>query len=182
MARLRHPKFPPALLPLLKQEKIKLKKFKTATAFEKALFTFLKENNVLHLSTCRNNQPRATPLEYRRHGLTFYILSEGGGKFNNLKANKNVSFSIAAPYDSNKDFWGSKGLQVWGKAKVYGMKDNPRRFKDALKKMKVLATIKKTGMKELPSQFNYRVIEITPDKMNYGNLREGVYHVTWSRK
>ena len=62
------------------------------------------------------------------------------------------------------------------------MKDDPRRFKDALKKMKVLETIKKTGMKELPSQFNYRVIEITPDKMNYGNLREGVYHVTWSRK
>src|SRR5210317_507330 len=137
MATLRHPKFPPALLPLLKQEKIKLKKFKTAAAFEKVLFTFLKENNVLHLSTCRNNQPRATPLEYRRHGLTFYILSEGGGKFNNLKVNKNISFSIAAPYDSNKDFWGAKGVQAWGKAKVYGMKDNPRRFKDALKKMNV---------------------------------------------
>lgn len=182
MARLRNPQFPPALLPLLKSEKITLKKFTTAGAFEKVLLKFLKEQNVLHLSTCRNNQPRATPLEYRLHGLTFYILSEGGGKFNNLKVNSNVSFSIAAPYDSNKDFWGSKGLQAWGKARVYGMKDNPRRFKDALKKMKVLETLKKTGMKELPKQFNYRVIEITPDKINYGNLREGVYHVTWSRK
>ena len=182
MARLRHPKFPPALLPLLKQKKIKLKKFKTAAAFEKVLFKFLKENNVLHLSTCRSNQPRATPLEYRRHGLTFYILSEGGGKFNNLKVNKNVSFSIAAPYDSNKDFWGAKGVQAWGKAQVYGMKDNPRRFKAALKKMNVFKTMKNAGMKELPAQFNYKVIEITPDKINYGNLKEGVYHVTWSRK
>jgi hypothetical protein len=182
MARLRHPKFPPALLPLLKHEKIKLKKFKTAKAFEKVLLTFLKAQNVLHLSTCRNNQPRATPLEYRLHGLTFYLLSEGGRKFNNLKVNKNVSFSIAAPYDSNKDFWGAKGVQAWGKAKAYGMKDDPRRFKDALKKMKVFATMKKAGMKELPPQFKYRVIEITPDKINYGNLKEGVYHVTWSRK
>jgi hypothetical protein len=62
------------------------------------------------------------------------------------------------------------------------MKTNPRRFKDALKKMKALDTMKKIGMKELPPQFNYRVIEITPDRINYGNLREGVYHVTWTKK
>jgi len=182
MPKLRQPKFPPALLPILKQEKIKLKNFPSAKAFEKVLLKFLKEQNVLHLSTCKNNLPRATPLEYRLHGLTFYILSEGGSKFNNLKVNKNVSFSISAPYNSNKDFWGAKGLQAWGKAKVYSMKTNPRRFKDALKKMKALDTMKKIGMKELPPQFNYRVIEITPDKMNYGNLREGVYHVIWTKK
>ena len=145
MAKLRQPKFPPALLPLLKQEKIKLKQFKTAKAFERVLLKFLKEQNVLHLCTCRNNQPRATPLEYRLDGLTFYILSEGGGKFNNLKVNSNVSFSIAAPYDSNKDFWGAKGLQAWGKAKVYSEKSDPRRFKNALKKMKVYESLKKMG-------------------------------------
>lgn len=182
MPKLRQPKFPPALLPILKQEKIKLKNFPSAKAFEKVLLKFLKEQNVLHLSTCINNLPRATPLEYRLHGLTFYILSEGGSKFNNLKVNKNVSFSIAALYNSNKDFWGAKGLQAWGKAKVYSMKTNPRRFKDALKKMKALDTMKKIGMKELPPQFNYRVIEITPDRINYGNLREGVYHVIWTKK
>ena len=37
MAKLRQPKFPPALLPLLKQQKIKLKQFKTAKAFENKL-------------------------------------------------------------------------------------------------------------------------------------------------
>lgn len=182
MPKLRQPKFPPALLPILKLEKIKLKKFSSAKAFEKVLLKFLNDQHVLHLSTCKNNLPRVTPLEYRLHGLTFYILSEGGSKFNNLKVNKNVAFSIAAPYDSNKDFWGAKGLQAWGKAKVYSMKTNPRRFKDALKKMKALDTMKKIGMKELPPQFNYRVIEITPDRINYGNLREGVYHVTWMKK
>ncbi|MBW1838705.1 MAG: hypothetical protein JRI49_02125, partial [Deltaproteobacteria bacterium] len=47
MAKLRQPKFPPALLPLLKKEKIKLKKFTSAKAFEKVLLKFLKEQNVL---------------------------------------------------------------------------------------------------------------------------------------
>lgn len=182
MPKVKQPKFPSMLLPLLKKEKIKLKTFKSAKAFEKVLLKFLKEQNVLHLCTCKNNLPRATPIEYRLHGLTFYILSEGGGKFNNLKVNNNVSFSIAAPYDSNKDYWGAKGVQVWGKAKVYSMKTNLRRFKDALKKMKVYETMKKMGMKDLPPQINYRIIEITPDRINYGNLREGIYHVTWMRK
>ena len=62
------------------------------------------------------------------------------------------------------------------------MKDNPRRFKEALKKMNVFKTMKNAGMKELPAQFTYRVIEIKPDKINYGDLKAGVYHVTWSRK
>ncbi len=182
MARIRQPIFPSSFLPLLKKDKIKLRKFNSPKAFEAVLLKFLKEQHVLHLCTCKDDLPRATPLEYRLHGLTFYILSEGGGKFNNLKGNKNVAFSIAAPYDSNKDFWGSRGVQAWGKAKVYSMKTNPRRFKDALKKMKAMETMKKIGMKILPAEFNYRVIEIVPDKINYGDLRAGVYHVTWSRK
>ena len=182
MPKVRQQKIPSFVLPIFKKDKIKVKNFSSAKAFEKILLKFLKEQNVLHLSTCKNNLPRTTPLEYRLHGLTFYILSEGGGKFNNLKVNKNVSFSIAAPYHPKKDFWGSKGVQAWGKSNVYSMKTNPRRFKDALKKMKVYESMKELGIKELPPQINFRVIEITPDRITYSNLRAGVYHVTWSRK
>jgi len=143
---------------------------------------FLKRNNVLHLSTTRNNVPRTTPLEYRLDGFTFYILSEGGGKFNNLKVSSTVSFSIAETYHPEKDFWGAKGLQAWGKAKVYSKKTDHRRFENALKKMKVYESLKKMGQNELPPQINFRVIEIAPDRMKYGNVREGVYSVTWERK
>ena len=45
----------------------------------------------------------STPLEYRLDGVTFYILSEGGGKFNNLKINTTVFFSIAEPYHPEKE-------------------------------------------------------------------------------
>jgi hypothetical protein len=112
---------------------VRIKRFATPAAFEKVLLQFIHRNNVLHLSTCRNNITRTTPIEYRPDGFTFYILSEGGSKFNNLKVNKTVSFSIAEPYYPDKDYWGAKGLQAWGKAKVYNKKDNPRRFETALR-------------------------------------------------
>jgi hypothetical protein len=182
MSTIKQPKAPSFVLPVFKQAGVKIKNFKSSAAFEKVLMKFLKRNNVLHLSTSRNNIPRTTPLEYRLDRFTFYILSEGGSKFNNLKANNTVSFSIAEPYHPKKDFWGAKGLQAWGKAKVYSKKSNPRRFENALIKMKVYESLKKMGRNELPPQVNFRVIEITPDRMKYGNVREGVYSVTWERK
>jgi len=182
MAKIKQPKAPSFVLPVFKQAGVKIKKFESSAAFEKVLMKFLKRNNVLHLSTSRNNIPRTTPIEYRLDGFTFYMLSEGGSKFNNLKVNNTVSFSIAETYHPEKDFWGAKGLQAWGKAKVYSKKTDPRRFDNALKKMKVYESLKKMGQNELPPQINFRVIEITPDRMKYGNVREGVYSVTWERK
>jgi hypothetical protein len=147
MPKVRQQKATTVVRAVLKKEKISIKNITSAKAFEKALLKFLKEENVLHLCTCKNKMPRATPLEYRLHGLTFYILSEGGSKFNNLKLNKNVSFSIAAPYDSNKDFWGSKGVQAWGKAKVYSRKTDPSRVKEAQKHMMV--TLQQDGIQKI---------------------------------
>jgi hypothetical protein len=182
MARIKELKAPSSILPVLEKAGIRLRHFKTAEEFEKVLLKFIKKQNVLHLSTCKDNLPRTTPLEYRLSGFTFYILSEGGKKFVNLKANKNVSFSIAAPYNPKKDFWGSQGIQAWGKANVYSKKSNPKRFEEALQKIRVYETLTLVGLKELPKQFNYQVIEITPDEIRYGNLREGVYKITWYRE
>ena len=182
MARIKELKVPSSVVPVLDKAGIKLRHFKTVKEFEKVLLKFLKKQNVLHLSTCKDNIPRTTPLEYRLSGFTFYILSEGGKKFVNLKTNKNVSFSIAAPYNPKKDFWGSKGIQAWGKASVYSKKSNPKRFEAALQKMRVYETIKLMGLRELPKQFNYRIIEISPDEIRYGNLREGIYKITWYQK
>jgi len=182
MSKIKQPPVPEMVLPLFKREGIKVKQYKSTESFERDLKRFLKKNHVLHLSTCKNNSPRSTPLEYRLSGLTFYILSEGGGKFDNLKNNKKVSFSIAEPYDSEEDFFGSRGLQAWGTAKVYSRKEDPDRFLEAIKKMKIMRVLKKLGMKELTPNFNYRIIEIIPDRMKYNNLREGVFSVAWNRK
>jgi hypothetical protein len=183
MARLIQPKPPSLILPLLKTAKIKVKHFKSPKAFERELLRFLKSENVLHLSTCRGDKPRTTPVVYFVDGLTFYILSEGGGKFGNLKANKNVSFSIAAPYDLEKDFWGTKGVQAWGKAKVYNRRENPRRFESFVRKMKIRQSLKKAiGMKNLFQEINYKIIEIAPDRITYGSFKDGIFNVTWLKK
>jgi len=78
MAKIKQPKVPSFVLPVFKQAGIKIKSFGSPAAFKKVLMKFLKRNNVLHLSTIRNNIPRTTPLEYRLDGFTFYILSEEG--------------------------------------------------------------------------------------------------------
>lgn len=182
MSKIAQQKVPPSVIPLMKKAGIKLKTFNTPESFVKVLKKFLKRNNVLHLSTCKNNQTRTTPLEYRLDGLTFYILSGGGIKFENLKKNRNVSFSIAEPYNAEEDFWGTKGLQAWGEAKVYSLKSNPKRFKEALKIIKVQKALKQMGIKEFLPEFNYRVIEITPSRMRLGSLRDGVFKVSWERK
>jgi len=182
MARVTQQPIPTPMLAVFKQTGIKIKNFKTPAAFERELKKFVKRNHVLPLSTSGNNVPRSTPLEYRLYNLTFYVLSEGGGKFINFRDNKKFSFSIAEPYNSDEDYWNYKGLQAWGTAKVYDRNDNPARFKDTLKKMNVAKTLKRLGLKDLPPGINYRVIELTPDRIKYGNPREGVFRVTWNRK
>jgi nitroimidazol reductase NimA-like FMN-containing flavoprotein (pyridoxamine 5'-phosphate oxidase superfamily) len=182
MATIQQQPVPPPVLPIMKRQGIRIKNFKSAAELERFLLKFLKRNNVLHLSTCNNNACRSTPLEYRLVGLSFYILSEGGGKFANLKANRAVSFSIAEHYHPRNDFWSYKGVQAWGRATVYGMKENPRRFADRLKKMKIMDALKSLGLKELAPEFNYRIIEIIPDIIKYVNPREGVFRVTWKRR
>ncbi len=181
MAKISQVPVPPPFVHAFKAAGIKIKDFKTPEAFERVLKKFLKRNHVLHLSTSAGSAPRSTPLEYRLHDLTFYILSEGGGKFANLEKNKKVSFSIAEPYDSEADYWNYKGLQAWATARVINQKKNPQQFQEALKKMNIMKTLKRLGMKQLPPGIVYRIIEITPDKIKYGNPREGVFRVTWSR-
>ena len=182
MPRIVQQKVSTAALKAFKQKGIKLKNFKTADSFEKELKKFLKNNHVLHLSTCFNNMPRSTPLEFRFNDMAFFILSEGGGKFGNLNKNTKVSFSIAEPYNSLEDYWSFKGVQAWGNANIYNQKKNPKQFNEALKKMKIAKLLKKLGIKELPSGHNYRIVEIIPDIIKYGNPLEGIYWTKWYRK
>lgn len=181
MATIRQTPLPPPLAAVFKKEGIRLKNFKNAAAFERAFQKFIRRNHVLHLSTCRNNAPRSTALEYRSSGMTFYILSEGGAKFENLRHNRRVSFSIAEPYNSEENYFSYKGVQAFGTANVYSRKQHPKKFREAFNKMHLGSVLKKLGMKDLPSQFNYRIIEILPERLKYGNPQEGIYWTHWQR-
>jgi len=154
----------------------------TVEEVEKVIKHYLAANNVLHLATCKDDIPRSTPLEYHSEGMNVYIISEGGGKFANLKDNPKVSYSIASVYKPLEDFFSARGLQVWGTAEVYTRDSNPSVFEEGLRVIKPENVLKQLGITELPKSFNYKLIKIVPDKATYQHLRAGYRYVTWHRE
>jgi general stress protein 26 len=154
----------------------------TVEEFEKVVVDYLNSHNVLHLATSKNDEPRSTPLEYFNNGLTVFISSEGGGKFANLKVNPKISYSIADPYDIATDFFGASGLQVWGTVTTFKKNDDPERYQEVRKYSRNLDALKKQGLDQAASSFNFNVIIVEPSKIRYLNLRKGFRNVTWEKE
>ena len=181
MARLHTQKPHDFILKLCAQAGVKLKKFHSAEEFEQEVIRFMKSHDILYLATTRDDNPRCTPLGYMNRGLIVYILSEGGGKFTNLKANLKVSYSIASRIRRGRGLMRVRGLQAWGRAKVISMKEDRKKFEEVLTLMGVTRSLKGKGVQGLPP-FNYRIIKIEPEKMRFLNLSEGINNVTWLKR
>jgi uncharacterized protein YhbP (UPF0306 family) len=88
---------------------------------------FLKEQTMCTLATCKDDVPRATPLEYFSEGTTLYIAPDPGTKIVNIAANSRISVGIFN--DVNPDWPGGawkriKGVQITGEATLL-TPDNP---------------------------------------------------------
>jgi hypothetical protein len=154
----------------------------TEKEFEDTVIDYLNKHNVLHLATCRNNEPRSTPLEYFNNGLTVHIFSEGGGKFANLKANVKVSYSICDPYDPVEDMLGASGLQVWGAASTFKKNDDPAQFEAIHKYSRNAEALKKHGIDQMAAAVNFNVITIEPMRIRYLDMRKGFRNVSWEKE
>jgi len=150
--------------------------------FLKVISDYLSSHNVLHLATCRNNEPRCTALEYFNNGLTVHVFSEGGGKIANLNANPQVSYTIADPYSPGEDFFGAVGLQVWGAATVFKKSENPGRFNEIRAHARTTEELKRQGLDKLADAVNFNVITIEPVKFRYLNYRRGFRNVIWKKE
>jgi len=181
MPRIKQDAVPRNVLPHFKRAGLKIKNYRSAGSFEKDLKKFIKRNEVLHLCTSNNDKLRSTPVGYKSKGLTFYIFSEGGGKFKNLSKNKRIAFSIAEPYKAVEGFWGYKGLQAWGKADVFSRKENHEPFEKAFKAMNMAVGGQKLQLKNLLPEFNHKIIVIEPGRIRYTNPEEGVFRISWIR-
>ncbi|MBN2108497.1 MAG: hypothetical protein JW832_13815 [Deltaproteobacteria bacterium] len=153
----------------------------TVPEFEKVISDYLGSHNILHLATCMNNEVRSTTLEYFNNGLTVYVLSEGGGKLANLKANANVGYTIADPYNPEKDFFGASGIQVWGRATVFRKNDAPEIFASINRYARGADSLELQALKAKAATVNFYVITIEPDKIIYLNYRQGYRKATWER-
>jgi uncharacterized pyridoxamine 5'-phosphate oxidase family protein len=147
--------------------------------FKEVVIEYLNQHNVLHLATCRDNEPRSTPLEYFNNGLIVYISSEGGGKFANLKVNPKVSYSICDPYDPAENFFGASGLQVWGTATTFKKNNDLKKYEEIKKYSRNAEALKKQGLDQIYNTFNFNIITIEPLRITYLNLRKGFRNVTW---
>ena len=166
----------------LKRFGLKIIESLSVEEFEQVVTDYLNLHNVLHLSTCRNNQPRSTTVEYFNNGLTVYILSEGGGKIINIKANPEVSYTISDPYHPAEDFFGAAGLQVWGNASVFQKNDDPQRFDDIIQHARYGDDdLVRQGIGPLASTTNFNVITIKPETIRYLNYRGGFRKAKWER-
>ncbi|MCF8216864.1 MAG: pyridoxamine 5'-phosphate oxidase family protein [Chlorobium sp.] len=92
---------------------------------ESRILRFLSSRQVCVLSTCRDNQPRSTPILFRSKGFTLYMAGEPGRKLGNIKINPKVSVGIFDPKaEFSDDIHDITGLQISGHAKLIG-KDDP---------------------------------------------------------
>ena len=179
MATIEQQPVPKPFIPVFEQAGLHIKTYKSAKSFERDLERFIKRNTVLHLSMSKDNVARSTPLEYRYIESKFYILSAGGAKFDYLKHNRHVAFSVSEPYNSDEDYWSYKGFQAWGKARIISRKNHRKEFDETIGKMRIGKILKQLGQKELPDGQNYRIIELTPERIKYVNPREGIFRVKW---
>ena len=99
--------------------------------------------NCLVLATSYDDKPRATPLEFFNEGLTLYVFGEGGGKIANMKRNKNVCAAIyQQPLKHNVL---QKSVQIFGKAELINVHNNPRLFKAKAKKWNMYVVAENLG-------------------------------------
>lgn len=122
---------------------------------EEHISEFLKTQNVCVLASCKDNVPRASPLEYYSLGTTLYVMPEEGQKMENIRENPLVSVGVFAPYTG----WLSlKGVQITGEATIITRED-AQEFDDGLSVYQWQKSAKEIGLKELPESF--RLLKIT---------------------
>jgi len=137
----------------------------------------LKHGRACALGTCVDNEPRVTPVDFFNEGMTIWIVGEPGGKIANIMRNPKVALGIYEPVNHSVE---QKSLQLWGKAELINMKNNPEEFQkrveafgireaasgmmDELAQKGIIPAGQEEAVKEkIFKRFN--LIRITPEKV-----------------
>ncbi len=129
---------------------------------EEYIIEFLQEQNMCVLCTCKDNEPRATPIEYYSEGTALYMIADPGTKIKNIESNPGVSVGIFAPYTG----WLSvKGIQITGRARIIGEEDSDREH--ALQVYKWENTMKELGLSGPPEQ---KIIKVEAEKIELTDI------------
>jgi len=129
---------------------------------------FFKEQAMCTLATCKENIPRATPLECFADGLTLYISADPGTKVENVKANQMVAIAMCNQIhpDWSGDNWKAhKSIQLVGKATLLEPNDpeNLRAKKEVIKWQAFVAAL---GWDTSQPRRGW-VIKVEPQRIEY---------------
>jgi nitroimidazol reductase NimA-like FMN-containing flavoprotein (pyridoxamine 5'-phosphate oxidase superfamily) len=131
---------------------------------------FLNRCQIGSLATCANNMPRSTPVRFGHRDLTVFVLTEGGGKLQNIKENPNVCFSVYGTYTG---FRSCRGIQMWGKAEILSPSDKEV-YVPAFKMLNLeeREDLKKLDMADV--RMDMPIIKIAPERIRYLSVPEGI--------
>jgi nitroimidazol reductase NimA-like FMN-containing flavoprotein (pyridoxamine 5'-phosphate oxidase superfamily) len=146
----------------------------SADELKERIIKFLREQRICTLATCVNNIPRSTPVRYRSHGLTLYILTEGGGKIKNIRENNYVSASIVGEYSGFKSV---TCLQLWGTAEIIDPRGG-QKYEEARKEMHLEEREDLQQIKVKNIRTEMYVIKISPEKARFLSFPEGILNQT----
>lgn len=145
---------------------------KSKDEIEKIIVDFLHEHGENYftcaLATCWENQPRSTPVDARNNGLTMYFVADPGGKVENIRKNPNVCLAVFIPVGKGY-MKNARGLQMWGKASIITMQENPEEFEKGFKTIRLDEISMVSNNRPFPEEAKSRItmIKIVPDKISY---------------
>ena len=149
---------------------------------EKEVSEFLKKPQCLSLATVNpDGAPHQTILDYVSDGLDIYIASAGGEKFVNLDKSNKVSITIGF---TNGYIESEYGLIIDGAAEI-NKAPHPK-FLMGMMKMKGFLEEWSKAVQPLENIIKRvvtaRTIKITPDRITYMNMPDGVPWSRWEKK
>jgi len=157
---------------------------------EKEIHDYIKEHRPKYktcvLATSKDNIPRATPVMYHFEGLNIWISTEKkkDGKVENIISNPKVSLSIFDPVISKYGWDDTRGLQLWGDAKIITYQENEFEFNHGWEMTNSESAFKALGQ-EVPIDAvknNLTYIKVTPEKISFVDAKKKRgYRVIWTR-
>jgi nitroimidazol reductase NimA-like FMN-containing flavoprotein (pyridoxamine 5'-phosphate oxidase superfamily) len=137
---------------------------------------FLQTNNICVLATCKDNVPRATPIEYYADGTTIYVVADPGNKVVNLKANPRISVGISSVSFTDWTDWPRvAGAQITGRPSFVEHESADYQHAMQVYKWQYYAKAAEFDPNSMPNMTR-NFIKIVADKIEFrdlGLLREG---------
>jgi len=150
----------------------------TREELEKEIINYISKNHICVLCTAnKNGVPRATAVDYHNDGMTLYILTEGGGKIENISENPKVAISIYSPHKGMRSVM---GVNYEGEARIYTLKDKEKAMKAFSLFKEDMEQFKKEmkGINPPPPDL-MKIIKITPKKVRYICFAKGIGDMEW---